>query len=290
MPDPAAQVITRFAPSPTGQLHLGHLYSAHIAHQLAQSQGGQFLLRFEDIDTTRVRDPFYQAIEDDLDWAGIEAPKPYLRQSERLDAYSLAIEQLKSLGVLYPCFCSRKDIQRELAHITNAPHGSDGPHYPGTCRNLGSSEIQQNLAAGKTPSWRLDCAKASKLTGTLGFHDTYFGETPVNPGLLGDIILARKDIGTSYHIAVVVDDAYQNITDVVRGEDLLDSTHIHRVLQKLLNLPQPRYHHHPLVTDDAGERLAKRHEALALQSLREDQKLSAASALDMAKAHLISMY
>ena len=290
MPDPAAQVITRFAPSPTGQLHLGHLYSAHIAHQLAQSQGGQFLLRFEDIDTTRVRDPFYQAIEDDLDWAGIEAPKPYLRQSERLDAYSLAIEQLKSLGVLYPCFCSRKDIQRELAHITNAPHGSDGPHYPGTCRNLGSSEIQQNLAAGKTPSWRLDCAKASKLTGTLGFHDTYFGETPVNPGLLGDIILARKDIGTSYHIAVVVDDAYQNITDVVRGEDLLDSTHIHRVLQKLLNLPQPRYHHHPLVTDDAGERLAKRHEALALQSLREDQKLSAASALEMAKAHLISIH
>ena len=290
MPDPAAQVITRFAPSPTGQLHLGHLYSAHIAHQLAQSQGGQFLLRFEDIDTTRVRDPFYQAIEDDLDWAGIEAPKPYLRQSERLDAYSLAIEQLKSLGVLYPCFCSRKDIQRELAHITNAPHGSDGPHYPGTCRTLGSSEIQQNLAAGKTPSWRLDCAKASKLTGTLGFHDTYFGETPVNPGLLGDIILARKDIGTSYHIAVVVDDAYQNITDVVRGEDLLDSTHIHRVLQKLLNLPQPRYHHHPLVTDDAGERLAKRHEALALQSLREDQKLSAASALEMAKAHLISIH
>lgn len=290
MPDPAAQVITRFAPSPTGQLHLGHLYSAHIAHQLAQSQGGQFLLRFEDIDTTRVRDPFYQAIEDDLDWAGIEAPKPYLRQSERLDAYSLAIEQLKSLGVLYPCFCSRKDIQRELAHITNAPHGSDGPHYPGTCRTLGSSENQQNLAAGKTPSWRLDCAKASKLTGTLGFHDTYFGETPVNPGLLGDIILARKDIGTSYHIAVVVDDAYQNITDVVRGEDLLDSTHIHRVLQKLLNLPQPRYHHHPLVTDDAGERLAKRHEALALQSLREDQKLSAASALEMAKAHLISIH
>jgi glutamyl-Q tRNA(Asp) synthetase len=263
------QCITRFAPSPTGYLHLGHLYAAIFARDLAAKNGGRFLLRFEDIDTTRVREHFYQATEEDLHYAGIQWDSEPLRQTDRFPQYAEALEQLKQLGVVYPCFCTRKDIERELKNLTRAPHGPDGLLYPGTCKHLTEEQVQQNLAEGKVPAWRLDAGKAKELTGELTFSDSKRGTISVNHHLLGDLVLARKDIGTSYHIAVVVDDALQNITDVTRGKDLLESTHLHRILQTLLELPEPRYHHHDLVCDENGERLAKRNAALSIRELKE---------------------
>ena len=270
MAQDSAQIITRFAPSPTGHLHLGHLYAALFARDLAAKHGGRFLLRYEDIDVTRVRDIYYTQIEDDLHWAGLEWEQPTLRQTSRLKFYQDAMEELKSLGVVYPCFCTRKDIQRELDNLTRAPHGPDGPLYPGTCKQLTQGEIAANISEGIEPSWRLDSEEAQKITGALSFTDSRLGKKRVNHTLLGDVVLSRKDIGTSYHIAVVVDDAFQNITDVTRGKDLLESTHIHRILQSLLELPQPRYHHHDLVCDSQGKRLAKRDNALAIKQLRTE--------------------
>lgn len=270
MAQDSAQIITRFAPSPTGYLHLGHLYAALFARDLAAKHGGRFLLRYEDIDVTRVRDIYYTQIEDDLHWAGLEWEQPTLRQTSRLKLYQDAMEKLKSLGVVYPCFCTRKDIQRELDNLTRAPHGPDGPLYPGTCKQLTQGEIAANISEGIEPSWRLDSEEAQKITGALSFTDSRLGKKRVNHTLLGDVVLSRKDIGTSYHIAVVVDDAFQNITDVTRGKDLLESTHIHRILQSLLELPQPRYHHHDLVCDSQGKRLAKRDNALAIKQLRTE--------------------
>ncbi len=279
------QIITRFAPSPTGLLHLGHLYAALFACDLAAKHGGRFLLRYEDIDITRIREHFYTQIEEDLAWAGLTWETPTLRQTTRTAAYSDALEKLKSLGVIYPCFCTRKDIQRELKSITRAPHGPDGPHYPQTCKKLTLPEIQQRLDDRLEPSWRLDSARAKELTGDLTFTDALHGQINVDHTLLGDLILARKDIGTSYHIAVVVDDAFQNITDVTRGKDLLESTHIHRVLQVLLALPEPKYHHHKLVCDNDAERLTKRNAALSIQSLRE-QEISKESLIELAHSQL----
>jgi glutamyl-Q tRNA(Asp) synthetase len=255
-------VTTRFAPSPTGRLHLGHAYAARIAHDLARQHHGKFLLRFEDIDHTRVRPEYYDGILEDLrflelDWDG----EPW-RQLNRLPHYQAALDSLKEMGVLYPCCCTRRDIESELASLTNAPHGPEGPLYPGTCRG------RQNPPSDLEPAWRLDAEKAAALTGPLTFTDQIHGVIQVDPRLLGDAILARKDIGTSYHLAVVIDDAAQDITHVTRGEDLLHATHLHRVLQKLLGLPEPRYLHHPLVLDEHGQRLAKRHDALSLATLR----------------------
>lgn len=263
------KVITRFAPSPTGSLHLGHLYAAKFARDLARKHGGTFLLRFEDIDITRVREHFYKETEDDLRWLGLDWDDEALRQTSRFHVYQQALEKLKQLGVVYPCFCTRKDIQRELSNLTRAPHGPDGPLYPQTCKKLTAEEVANKLAQGEEPAWRLDTRKAKELTGELTFHDSTFGSIDVQHDLLGDLVLARKDIGTSYHIAVVVDDAFQNITDVSRGKDLLESTHLHRILQHLLELPEPRFHHHALVCDENGERLAKRNAAMSLESLRE---------------------
>lgn len=279
------QCITRFAPSPTGYLHLGHLYAALFARNLAAKQGGRFLLRYEDIDTTRVREHFYQATEDDLKYANIHWDGKALRQTDRFSEYAKALEKLKKLGVVYPCFCTRRDIERELKNLTRAPHGPDGPLYPGTCKKLSTDEIQQNLTVGMTPAWRLDAQKAKELTGELTFHDSFLGEITVDHHQLGDLVLARKDIGTSYHIAVVVDDAHQNITDVTRGKDLLESTHLHRILQILLDLPEPRYHHHDLVCDDNGERLAKRNAALSIHELKE-KGLTADELIDLAVKNL----
>ncbi len=250
-------IITRFAPSPTGRLHLGHAYAAVIAHQ----EGGRFLVRFEDIDHTRVRPEFYEGILEDLTWLGLTWDEEPWRQLDRLAHYQKALDQLKKLGVIYPCYCTRKEIESELAHLTHAPHGPEGPLYPGTCRELTQPPDPRE------PAWRLNIKKASALTGPLTFQNGQ-APTPVQADLLGDVILARKDIGTSYHLAVVVDDAAQNITLVTRGQDLLPSTHIHRVLQTLLGLPEPRYLHHPLICDDTGQRLAKRHDSLALATLR----------------------
>jgi glutamyl-Q tRNA(Asp) synthetase len=261
---------TRFAPSPTGRLHLGHALAARVAHDLARKEpGGSFLLRFEDIDGPRVREEYYQGIEEDLKWLGLHWDGEPLRQTTRSAAYEAALHQLREQGLVYPCFCTRREIQAEWAAMAAAPHEPDGPIYPGTCRKLSASESNAKLAAGIPHAWRLDSRKAASITGPLTFHDLRFGTISVNPDLLGDVVLARKDIGTAYHLAVVVDDAYQEITHVTRGEDLLSSTHVHRLLQALLGLPEPVYLHHELILDEHGKRLAKRCDALSIAALRE---------------------
>jgi len=264
-------VKTRFAPSPTGHLHLGRLYAAKIAHDLARKHNGSYLLRFEDIDITRVKDEFYTSILEDLKFFGITHDQSPISQldHDRVKAYEQTIYKLNELGVTYPCFCSRKEISRELATLANAPHTNDFniQHYPGTCRDLTSKEIHSHLNEGKIPSIRLNSQKAKTLTGSLKFTDLIHGVIDVDHNILGDCILARRDIGTSYHIASVIDDAYQKITYVTRGEDLLESTHIHRVLQSLLNLPEPIYLHHPLVVNDDNERLAKRSQSTTIKEL-----------------------
>lgn len=261
---------TRFAPSPTGRLHLGHALAARVAHDLARSEpDGRFLLRFEDIDATRVRGDFYQEIETDLRWLGLLWDESPLRQTDRTDAYQNALDSLRDRQLVYPCFCTRKEIQAEVAHMVSAPHGLEGPVYPGTCRQLPPEEALAKIHAGHPHAWRLDSQKAAQICGPLTFTDLRHGTIPVNPDLLGDVVLARKDIGCAYHLAVVVDDAFQEITHVTRGEDLLPATHVHRLLQVLLDLPEPLYLHHQLILDDQGKRLAKRCESLSIHALRE---------------------
>jgi glutamyl-Q tRNA(Asp) synthetase len=260
---------TRFAPSPTGRLHLGHAYAAKVAHDLAREHGGEFLLRFEDIDTTRVRAEYYGGIEEDLHWLGLTWDGPALRQTSRLDAYEEALSNLRNLGVAYPCFCTRREIEEEIARMSHAPHGPEGWLYPGTCRRMSADERQSRQAEGVQFSWRLDTTAAARICGPLQFRDNRHGAFIVDPHLLGDVILARKDIGTSYHLAVVVDDAFQKISHVTRGEDLLAATHVHRLLQSLFGFPEPVYCHHRVVVDENGQRLAKRHDSLSIQALRE---------------------
>ena len=272
-------VRTRFAPSPTGRLHLGHVLAAKVAHDLArQVPDSRFLLRHEDIDGPRVREVFYQGIEDDLAWLGLHWDEPPLRQTTRLPAYEAALARLREIGLVYPCFCTRREIHREWAGMAAAPQGAAPPVYPGTCRDLTPDIQQRKLAAAIPHAWRLDSHKAAALAGPLTFLDLRFGSVRVNPGLLGDVVLARKDIGTAYHLAVVVDDAFQQISHVTRGDDLLPSTHVHRLLQSVLDLPEPAYLHHPLVLDEHGKRLAKRSDALSIAALR-DAGLSPAAVL-----------
>jgi glutamyl-Q tRNA(Asp) synthetase len=268
---------TRFAPSPTGELHLGHAYAAKVAHDLAREHNGHFLLRHEDIDSSRVRDEYYSQIEEDLRWLGLNWDGEILRQTDRQDAYREALEKLKQQGLVYPCFCTRKDIQQSLS----APHGAAEHIYPGTCRNLPKEESDQRIANGDAHAWRFDSMKAAAIHGELSFHDLRFGKTQVNPLANGDAVLARKDIGIAYHLAVVVDDAFQNITHVTRGDDLLESTHIHRQLQAVLKLPEPTYLHHRCICDETGKRLAKRDDARSISTLRE-QGFTTEAVLDMA--------
>lgn len=256
---------TRFAPSPTGHLHLGHAFAAMVAFKRAQQSGGDFLIRYEDIDHTRVRKEYYAQIKEDLNWLEIHWKREPWSQLDRIEHYTRALTQLKELGVIYPCLCTRREIESELANFINAPQGPEGPLYPGTCR-----EGPKKPLGNTTPAWRLNAKKAISLTGPLTFSDRIHGEIAVQGELLGDLILARKDIGTSYHLAVVVDDAAQNIDLVTRGDDLLSATHVHRVLQKLLKLPEPEYEHHRLILDHKGKRLAKRDDALSLKTLREN--------------------
>jgi glutamyl-Q tRNA(Asp) synthetase len=216
-----------------------------------------------------VRAEFYQEIEEDLQWLGFHWDEPPLRQTTRGAAYEAALTGLRGRNLVYPCFCTRREIQNELAHMAAAPHGPEGPVYPGTCRHLGAPEREERIAAGLPHTWRLDARMAASAAGPLAFRDLRYGTVAVEPGLLGDVVLARKDIGTAYHLAVVVDDAFQHITHVTRGEDLLPSTHVHRLLQNLLGLPEPAYLHHELVLDADGKRLAKRHDALSIAALRE---------------------
>jgi glutamyl-Q tRNA(Asp) synthetase len=271
-------IVTRFAPSPTGYLHLGHAFAAITAFDAARTVGGRFLLRMEDIDSTRAKREYETAIEEDLAWLGLAWDGPVLRQSERFPAYRVALEALSREGLLYPCFCTRSDVAAEIARAGEAPQGPEGPLYPGTCRALSEEERRARIAHGAPYALRLDTAAAKARVGTLRFVEHgrgpngECGEITVDAQLFGDVVVARKEIPTSYHLAVVVDDAFQGVTLVTRGNDLFAATHVQRVLQALLGLPAPDYAHHRLILDAQGKRLAKRDAALSLRSLREAGK------------------
>ena len=261
-------IVTRFAPSPTGYLHLGHAYSALHAWRAAREAGGEFLLRVEDIDRARCRPEFTAAILDDLAWLGLDWDGAVRKQSEHFADYESALDRLDVMGLIYPCFCTRAEIAAEIARAGGAPQGDNGRIYPGTCRNLPVEERLHRIAAGESFALRLDVAKALARTGPLEWEEDGEGVIPADPALLGDVVLARKDTPTSYHLAVSVDDALQGVTLVTRGADLFTATHIHRLLQALLQLATPRYRHHRLLTDAQGERFAKRDKALSLRALR----------------------
>jgi glutamyl-Q tRNA(Asp) synthetase len=256
--------VTRFAPSPTGHLHLGHAFSASLAHSRARATGGRFLLRLEDIDATRCRPEFAAGILSDLEWLGLRWDGQVRVQSAHLPDYAAALERLDARGLLYPCFCSRAEIARAQA----APHGA-APVYPGTCRALPPAERRARIEAGAPYALRLDVGLALQGIGDLGFFEEPSGWVTAAPQLLGDVVLARRDVPTSYHLCVTHDDALQGVTHVIRGEDLRDSTHVHVLLQRLLGLPTPIYAHHRLLTDALGKRLAKRDFAATLRSMRE---------------------
>ena len=257
-------IVTRFAPSPTGLLHLGHAYAAIFAWRRARDAGGRFLLRIEDIDAGRCRDDFVGAILDDLAWLGLDWDGTVRRQSEHLADYRAALDRLAEAGLIYPCFCTRADIARAL----DAPQGPGGPIYPGTCRALAPAVREQRIAAGAPYALRLDVVRAMARSGPLTFVDETAGEIAADPLPQGDVVLARKDAPTSYHLAVTIDDALQGVTLVTRGRDLFAASHIHRLLQALLDLQTPRYCHHPLIVDADGRRYAKRDRALALRALK----------------------
>jgi len=264
---------TRFAPSPTGWLHLGHAYAALTAERAAG--GGCFLLRIEDLDATRARPGFEAAIESDLRWLGLSWAEPVLRQSQRLAQYQAAVDTLAAAGLLYPCFCTRRQIEAEIAQAAQAPHGNSPVVYPGTCRDMGLEERARRIAAGALHVLRLDVAAAAERVGPLSFTESGsgpHGETgviAVDPAVLGDIVHARRAVGAAYHLAVVVDDAIQQVSLVTRGNDLLTATHVQRLLQALLGLPEPRYAHHRLILDAQGKKLSKRDGPVTLRDLRE---------------------
>ncbi len=260
-------MVTRFAPSPTGRLHVGHGWSALMAMDLARGAGGTMRLRIEDIDGTRSRPEHVAGIIEDLRWLGVEWDGDILFQSQRIGHYMAALDRLRDMGLLYPCFCTRADIQASLT----APHGPEGPVYPGTCRALGAEEQTHRIAAGKAHAWRIDMAQATARAGPLCWHafGAEGGEViAANPAVHGDVVLARKDAPASYHLSCTLDDAAMGVTHVLRGADLRHATDIHRLLQAVLDLPSPAYRHHPLLVDAQGRRLAKRSGSLSLAQLR----------------------
>ncbi len=273
-----SDIITRFAPTPSGLLHLGHAYSALFAERQARDRGGRFLLRIEDIDHTRCRPEFEQAILEDLAWLGLTWEAPVRRQSDHMDDYQRALDRLDEQGLIYPCFCTRKEIRAEIAKADQAPHDahSRGPVYPGTCRRLYQDDRDIRMSAGDAYALRLDVRKAIHLAeqkaGSLIWNDLALGPVAAKPEIFGDVVVARKDEPTSYHISVTVDDALQDVTMVTRGDDLRDVTHIHRLLQALLEYQTPDYKFHHLLTDQNGKRFAKRNKSLTLRTLREDRK------------------
>jgi len=270
---PIETLTTRFAPSPTGLLHLGHAYSALFAGRLARAAGGRFILRIEDIDPGRCRPEFEDAIIEDMAWLGLDWTQPVWRQSERMDEYAAALDKLNEMELLYPCFCTRKDIAAEISRSGAAPHlshdGPDGPVYPGICKSLDAETRAARIADGEPHALRLDMGAAIARAGALAWHDRSRGEQSAEPEIFGDVVLARKDVATSYHLAVTVDDAAQDVTLVTRGTDLFAATHIHRLLQALLGLGVPEWHHTPLLANSDGERLAKRDKAFTLRAMRE---------------------
>ena len=277
--------VFRFAPSPNGYLHLGHALSALRNFDLARAAGGRFLLRIEDIDAARCRPDYEQAIYDDLAWLGITWEQPVRRQSAHFDEYGAALARLDAMGLVYPSFESRGEIARLVAAretLAPWPRDPDGaPLYPGDARALAPSERRRRMEAGDPYALRLDMAAAIARTGALSWGETgaesEAGSVAAAPQMWGDVVLARKETPTSYHLAVVVDDARQGVTHVVRGQDLLWSTSVHRVLQALLDLPAPSYHHHRLILDAEGKKLSKSTRATALRALRE----SGATAADI---------
>ena len=238
--------VTRFAPSPTGLLHLGHAFAALRACEAAH--GVPILLRIEDLDRGRVRAEYDSALREDLAWLGLRWHEPVLRQSTRADAYRAALARLEQAGLVYPCFCSRRDIVQEIARAVEAPQGPDGPLYPGTCRSLSPQQRDRRLSRGPGGEQ---------------------GEIRVEPTRLGDVVLSRDGLSAAYHLAVVVDDAFQEVTLVTRGNDLFGATHVQRLLQSVLGLPAPRYAHHRLILDSDGRKLSKREGATTLRSLRD---------------------
>jgi glutamyl-Q tRNA(Asp) synthetase len=273
MPEPLPSRTFRFAPSPNGYLHLGHAYSALLNEKMARESGGRLLLRIEDIDVVRCRPEYERAIYEDLAWLGLHWEEPVRRQSEHLADYAGALDHLRDRGLIYPCFCTRGDILRAIAGRPDWPRDPDGaPLYPGTCRHLGASQRETRLALGERAAWRLDIDKARNAAEPLTWreYDTQDVERDsiAEPLAWGDVVLARRDIGTSYHISVVVDDARQRITDIVRGKDLFAATSVHRLLQALLGLAAPRYQHHDLITDASGHKLSKSRGSPNLRDLR----------------------
>jgi len=263
-----SRVTTRFAPSPSGPMHVGHLLAALQARRLADAHGGRALLRIEDIDY-RAQDPQWLALmEQDLAWLGIAFDGEVMVQSRRFPVYRAALERLKSMGLLYPCFCTRGEIRAAVAESGRAPHASLGCLYPGTCKHLPADLVAEKLAVGEPHAWRIDMEKAQDLLGCPCWADLHRGVQRCVPTAYGDVVLARKELPASYHLAVVVDDAEQGVTHVTRGADLFEATHIHRVLQGVLALPVPLYCHHALLRDNTGKRLAKRDGARSLASLR----------------------
>ncbi len=248
--------VTRFAPSPNGRLHLGHGLSAIVAHDLAKVSGGRFLLRIEDIDGPRSRPELADEFRRDLEWLGLEWEE-VPAQSTRLASYAAAAEALKAQGLLYPCTCTRKEIEE-----ASAVEGSDGLIYPGTCKHRAPN-------SDRPATWRLNSEKALAAIGPLVWEDAIAGPQPVDLAALGDVVLVRKDLPASYHLAVTLDDAADGVTLVTRGADLFAASHVHRTLQALLGLPAPRWHHHPLLLGPDGEKLAKRRGSPALAERRE---------------------
>ncbi len=271
--DGAAGHETRFAPSPTGYLHIGHAYAALFAYEAARASGGAFHLRIEDIDAQRCRPEFEHAILEDLRWLGLGWAGTAMRQSDRMPVYAAALGRLFELGLVYPCFCSRKQIRAEVEEAGRAPHGPAGELvYPGICRRLDQAERDYRRAHGEPFAWRLDVGRALGLTGPLWWYDIRGGWVAADPASHGDVVIARKDTPTSYHLAVTVDDAAQGVTLVTRGEDLFQATHVHRLLQALLELPTPSYYHHNLVADSGGARLSKRNRAVTVRHLRDSRR------------------
>jgi glutamyl-Q tRNA(Asp) synthetase len=279
--------VFRFAPSPNGFLHLGHACSACLNDRLAREAGGRFLLRIEDIDRTRCRPEYERAIYEDLAWLGIAWEQPVRRQSDHLDAYREALKRLEALGLVYASFESRAEIARLVAEREQQmgaawPRDPDGaPLYPGAAKSMTAAERGRLIASGAPYALRLDVAEAIRRTGPLMWHEhgcgpaSETGAITAAPAVWGDIVLARKDKPTSYHLSVVVDDAAQGITDIVRGQDLFWATSLHRLLQTLLGLPQPAYRHHALIRDEAGHKLAKSTKATGLRELRAEGRTPA---------------
>ncbi|MGG5820059.1 tRNA glutamyl-Q(34) synthetase GluQRS [Falsiroseomonas sp. HW251] len=266
---PVPRPVTRFAPSPTGLLHLGHAHSALQGWRRARAAGGRFLLRIEDIDPGRCRPEYAAAIEQDLAWLGVDWDGKVRVQSAHLGEYRAVLHALARRGLVYPCFCTRADIAREVAASAAAPHGPDGPLYPGTCRRLTVDERQARVAAGEPHALRLDMARALECVPALAFEEEGQGRIACDPARFGDVVLARKDAPASYHLCVTHDDALQGVTLVTRGEDLKAATDVHRLLQALMGWPAPAYAHHGLLLDAGGRRLAKRDRAATLRDLRE---------------------